>query len=74
MATTRSSNGLDVILDAGRTFIHHQWDLLQGTLKRNKEFRRTYDELSALSDRDLQDLGIARSSIRKLALEASNGL
>ena len=34
-------------------------------------YRETYEELSALSDRDLADLGIARISIRDVALEAA---
>ena len=34
-------------------------------------YHETYDELSALSDRDLADLGIARISIRDVALEAA---
>jgi uncharacterized protein YjiS (DUF1127 family) len=34
-------------------------------------YRETHDELSALSDRDLADLGIARISIRDVALEAA---
>jgi uncharacterized protein YjiS (DUF1127 family) len=40
--------------------------------RRTREiYRETYDELSALSDRDLADLGIARISIRDVALEAA---
>ena len=31
--------------------------------------QRTYDELSVLSDRDLNDIGIARSQIRDIALQ-----
>lgn len=36
-------------------------------------FRRTYEELSALSTRELQDLGYARSMITRLAYEAAYG-
>ncbi|KPQ06738.1 MAG: putative conserved small protein [Rhodobacteraceae bacterium HLUCCA12] len=36
-------------------------------------FRRTYDELSALSSRELSDLGISRSMITRLAYEAAYG-
>lgn len=36
-------------------------------------FRRTYNELNALSSRELNDLGIARSMITRLAYEAAYG-
>ena len=36
-------------------------------------YRRTVAELSALSDRDLSDLGLGRASIRAVALEAAYG-
>ncbi|MGJ5619408.1 DUF1127 domain-containing protein [Sulfitobacter sp. MF3-043] len=38
---------------------------------RRARYRETYSELSALSDRDLADIGIARSFIRRLAIEES---
>lgn len=34
-------------------------------------YRRTFNELQALNDRELADLGIPRSSIRRVALEAA---
>ena len=36
-------------------------------------YRKTVNELSALSDRDLNDLGLSRSMIRGIALEAAYG-
>ncbi|MEM7709308.1 MAG: DUF1127 domain-containing protein [Pseudomonadota bacterium] len=36
-------------------------------------YRRTLDELSALSDRDLDDLGLGRGMIREIAREAAYG-
>ncbi|RPE71936.1 uncharacterized protein DUF1127 [Pacificibacter maritimus] len=36
-------------------------------------YRETMVELEALSDRDLNDLGIGRSGIRSIALEAAYG-
>lgn len=36
-------------------------------------YRRTFAELQSLSARELADLGIARSNIRNLALEAAYG-
>ena len=38
---------------------------------RRAKYRQTYAELSVLSDRDLNDIGIARSDIRRLATEES---
>ena len=38
---------------------------------RRRRYVSTYSELSALSDRDLADLGIPRAHIRRLALEES---
>ena len=34
-------------------------------------FNQTYNELNALSDRDLADLGLARSDIGRIAREAA---
>jgi uncharacterized protein YjiS (DUF1127 family) len=34
--------------------------------------RATYNELNQLSDRELNDLGLSRSMIRRLAIEASH--
>jgi len=39
----------------------------------NRVYRTTSKELSNLSDRDLADLGISRSAIRGIALEAAYG-
>ena len=33
--------------------------------------RQTFDELSAMNDRDLADIGIARGEIRNIAAQAS---
>ncbi|MFK7879079.1 DUF1127 domain-containing protein [Roseobacter sp.] len=48
--------------------------LLQDTsarYARYRVFRQTYSELAQLTDRDLADLGISRSMIRSLAMEAA---
>ena len=73
MATTRSKNWLDVALDAGCTIFHQKWDQARDVLARRRVYRKTYHELSMLTDRDLADLGIPRSNIRRLALEAAYG-
>ena len=49
-------------------------NLLQATAHRHatyRVYRQTYDELSGLGDRELSDLGLSRSMIRGLALEAA---
>ena len=71
MAVTRSNSGLDVVLDAGRTFFHLKRDAMRQALAKRKVYRATLSELSALTDRDLRDLGIPRSSIKRLAMEAA---
>ena len=38
---------------------------------RNKVYRTTVDELNALSQRDLDDLGISRENIRDIARETA---
>lgn len=40
---------------------------------RSRVFTRTYNELSALSTRELADLGYSRSMITRLAYEAAYG-
>jgi uncharacterized protein YjiS (DUF1127 family) len=40
-------------------------------VNRYRVFRRTYAELDALTTRDLDDLGISRSMITRLAYEAA---
>ena len=40
---------------------------------KRKSFRRTRNELSALSDHNLADLGLTRAEITRVAMEASIG-
>ena len=42
-------------------------------MARRRVARSTYNELAALSDRDLADLGMNRTDIRRIALEAARG-
>ncbi len=72
MAITSSRIRSETILSALRTSIHHKSNRLRDTLRRRKIFRDTLHELSMLSDHDLSDLGIPRSSIRNLAQEAAH--
>lgn len=39
---------------------------------RRQVYRQTVNELLALSDRDLADLGIHRTQIKRIAIEAAN--
>jgi uncharacterized protein YjiS (DUF1127 family) len=47
---------------------------LTEAMQRRRVYRTSVNELSALSDRDLSDLGVSRASIRRLALDAANAL
>ncbi|MBT8458185.1 MAG: DUF1127 domain-containing protein [Boseongicola sp.] len=49
-------------------------DQIRDAQAKRKVYRATFYELSALTDRDLNDLGIARSNIKRLSLEAAYGL
>jgi uncharacterized protein YjiS (DUF1127 family) len=41
-------------------------------VRRHVEYSRTLDELSALTDRELADLGFSRFDLRRLAREAAD--
>lgn len=45
---------------------------LRATFARRRVYNRTYAELSALTTRELDDLGISRSMISRLAQEAAS--
>ena len=71
MAVSRSNSGLDVVLDAGRTIFHQKRDQIRHALAKRKVYRATFSELAGLTDRELRDLGIPRSNIKRLAMEAA---
>lgn len=48
-------------------------DVVAASLQQRRVYLRTVTELNALTDRELADLGIARMSIRDIALEAAYG-
>jgi uncharacterized protein YjiS (DUF1127 family) len=48
------------------------WDVVKTGFKKRRVYRRTIQELSSLSTRELSDLGIHRSMIRQIALEAND--
>jgi uncharacterized protein YjiS (DUF1127 family) len=49
------------------------WARLQKRYADHQLYRQTVDELQALSDRDLADLGLSRLQIRDVALETVYG-
>ncbi len=50
-----------------------QWAKVSEALARRKVYRQTLAELRALSGRELDDLGIHRSMITRVAYEAAYG-
>ncbi len=50
------------------------WADYKEEMARRKVQRTTYRELSALSNRELADLGLARGNIRRIAYEAAYGI
>ena len=48
------------------------WSGLSARIEWYRHYRRTMDELSQLSDRDLADMGMHRSLIRDIAREAAD--
>lgn len=46
---------------------------LSDRLAQRNVYRATYNELAALTERDLDDLGISRAMIKSIALEAAYG-
>ena len=44
--------------------------LIQDRMMRNKIYRETYSELSRLTDKELNDIGISRGMIHSIAMEA----
>lgn len=47
---------------------------LKARRARRKIFNQTFRELSSLSNRELADLGLGRSEIRRVAFQAANEL
>lgn len=58
MTIARSKSGPEFVLEAGRTFFHQSRNKMLDVLARRRVYHRPYRELSELSDRDLNDLGM----------------
>ncbi|MEM7643243.1 MAG: DUF1127 domain-containing protein [Pseudomonadota bacterium] len=71
MATTTYGNNALIASLRGR--LPNRFATLRADWAKWRLYRKTLAELSALSTRDLDDLGIARASIRSIALEAAYG-
>ncbi|SFI53441.1 DUF1127 domain-containing protein [Jannaschia pohangensis] len=56
-----------------RDRIAARFDAIREAAAKRRIYRTTLSELSALSNRDLNDLGLSRSMIRSVALEAAYG-
>ncbi len=54
--------------------LHAATDALVGRINRYRLYRRTLDELSGLTNRELADIGLHRSELRRVAAEAANDL
>jgi uncharacterized protein YjiS (DUF1127 family) len=69
MAHIAENIGVQAVAGQGRGLISR----LADALARRRVYRQTYAELSALSTRELTDLGITRSMISRLSYEAAYG-
>ena len=70
MAHSQVNRGFEIgLMDRYTTLLNNLRDRRQ----RYKLYRATLNELRTLSDRELADLGIARSSIQAIAMEAAYG-
>ncbi|SFR06779.1 DUF1127 domain-containing protein [Poseidonocella sedimentorum] len=54
-------------------FVSEPVAAVKAAFTRRAAYNRTYSELSALTDRDLNDLGISRSDIERIAREDAYG-
>jgi len=55
------------------TFANGLRSRIATSIARRRMFRRTYDELSNLSSRELEDLGLSRWDISRTARKAAYG-
>lgn len=75
MAVTRaqSQSFTLVALDRVETSFNAAIAAIIAPLRQRAEYNRVYNELARCSDRDLADIGIARSDIPRIAREGSRG-
>lgn len=70
MAITRSNGAIHVLMDAGSTVFHQKLNEMKKAWAKRRLYNQTYAQLAAMSDRNLKDLGISRSGIKRMAMEA----
>lgn len=69
---TRNGNiGLRAALSAMVGGVASFFDGVADSIRRYQKFSQTYDELNRLSQRELDDLGIDRSMITRVAMDAA---
>ena len=71
IAISRNNARLQAVLDDVRSRFKRFLSVAQEANERRSIYRATICELGRLSNRELADLGIPRSHIRRLAIEAS---
>jgi len=71
VATTQTNGAFFVILDDIRTYFHQALAEMKDARAKRRIYEDTYAKLATMSDRNLRDLGISRSGIERLALEAA---
>lgn len=73
MATTTYGNTIAASANSLRNRATGWIDGFKAAAAKRKVYNQTYDELTALSNRDLADLGMSRSMIQGVAYEAAYG-
>ncbi|MEP2530811.1 DUF1127 domain-containing protein [Shimia sp.] len=69
MAYAANQNAVAPAIGRSLSTIYNE---LVARFQRNRKFRQTFNELNTLSDAELADLGLNRSMIRRVALEATS--
>lgn len=72
MAAQVQSHAFNAGLKPWRLIFEQRLNALRRLHARRKCYRRTYSEFARLSDRGLRDLGVSRSGIKRLAMEAAD--
>lgn len=72
MAAIQTNRSIGAHSDSSFGWLHQKIDQAKSALARRRAYRKTFDELSTLTNRELNDLGIARYDFHRLALEAAD--
>lgn len=74
MAQTHTTQNSPSLIEVATTFFTETSARFSQYRKRRAAYHRTFNELSQLSDADLNDLGISRYGIHFIAKDAANAL